>query len=320
MGRRREQRLVLTLPCKISGIDNNNNPFAQDCETVDMSRNGCRIRWVYCLRGIGDTVEIQYGKEKGKFKVSWLGEEGSRREGQVGLRSVDNKYIWGVALASPKPDDYVLPEELAPPPPPPLAEPIKVGGETMWTGEDRRSYPRYRCPGEIEVTDQAIWTTVRGMLSDISQGGCYVDILSPLASDSRVRVRVKTTDAIIESEGLVRASDPSMGMGIQFTEMSPENRERLHKLVAGLGRQFTEEVQAPAAAETSRYELPESAFIIQPPAPAPPSPLAAALESQTFDTPVVLEALLELLYTKGVITRQEFQHALEKASSTARRS
>ncbi|MFQ5926043.1 MAG: PilZ domain-containing protein [Terriglobia bacterium] len=317
MGRRREQRLVITLPAKISGRDFNNNPFVQDCETVDISRTGCRLRWIACLRGAGDTVEIHYGKEKARYKVSWIGEPGSKREGHVGLRVLDNKYIWGVALARPKPDEYLLPEETAPGAPPEPAAPLKVSFESSWSGEERRRSPRYRCPGDVEVTDQETNTTVRGMLSDISLGGCYVDMMTPLASDSQVRIRIKTTDTTIESGGLVRASHPSMGMGLKFTEMNAENRQRLDTMVGRLSGQFAEEVAAPAApAEVSRYELSENNFASAPASAEPATPVPSPIPGQSFDSQVALDTLLQLLYTKGVLTREEFLQALERATTT----
>lgn len=323
MGRRREQRLVLTLPCKISGLDVNKQPFVQDCEAVDISRAGCQVRWIYCVRGTDDVVEIQHGKEKGRFKVKWIGEEGSHREGHIGLRSLDGKYIWGVALATPKPDAYAVPEPIpaAPAPAAVPREPAKVQLEPEWRGQDRRRYPRYRCPGEVEAVDLATNTKARGMVSDISLGGCYMDVVSPLASGTEVQIRVKTSGVVIETRGIVRASHPSMGMGLEFTEMSPENRARLDTLLAQLGHQFAQEVAEPAeVAGFNRYELSESDLAAPPPTPVlAPTPLSASTPTQTFETQVLLDTLLELLYSKRVLTREEFLRALEKAATSSRR-
>lgn len=329
MGRRREQRLVINLSVKVSGQDLNGNPFTQDAETVDISRYGCRLRWISCLKGPGDVVEVRYKKEKARFKVAWIGEPGGRREGQVGLRVLDDKYIWGVMLGSPKRDDFVLPEEALPAPLPAegVTGPIKISLEPGWIGEERRAAARYRCPGDVEVTDPETNTPVKGLLSDISEGGCYVDMTAPLESGTQAQLRVSTTEATLEAQGVVRASHPSMGMGVQFTEMTAENRQQLDALVGGLAAQFAAEVAGTAPAqEPDRYNISASELEIQPLAapldetePAAAATAGVALPTQTFETRVLLDALLQLLYAKGVITPEEFQQALQKVTPSSPR-
>ncbi|MFQ5817025.1 MAG: PilZ domain-containing protein [Terriglobia bacterium] len=320
MGRRREQRLVISLPVKVSGRDLNNNPFTQDCETVDISRTGCHLRWIACLRSRGDSVEVRHGKEKARYKVSWIGKEGSKREGHVGLCLMDKKYIWGVALPSRRPDDYILSEETAPGAPPEPAAPLKVSFEPAWSGVERRQHPRYRGAGEVEATDLATNTAVCGMLSDISRGGCYVDVMSPLAAGTPIRIRINTTDAIVETRGVVRSSHPSMGMGLEFTEMSPENRQRLDTLMGQITGQLAKAASATAdPAEVSRYELSQNSLATEP-AGAPPARAAAPpVPTQSFDNQLVLDTLLQLLDSKGVLTREEFLQALKEATRTTRR-
>lgn len=309
MGRRREQRLVIDLPVKVSGFDANNNPFTQECRTVDISRYGCRLSWLACVRGPGDTVEVRYGKERARFRVCWVGEKGTPREGHIGLRVLENKYIWGIALASPKKDDYRLPELGAPGAVAEPSTPISV--EAGWSGQERRRHPRYRCPGEVELADLQTQATVRGRLGDISLGGCYVDMMAPHPVGTRLRLRLHTSEGKIETKGVVRASHPQMGMGLQFTEMTPENRQHLEVLVGKLSRRFAEEVSAPA--EPDRYELSASAVAegAQPATP-PPHPTESA------DSQLLVETLLELLYAKGILQRDEFERALEKAKTTPR--
>jgi hypothetical protein len=114
-----------------------------------------------------------------------------------------------------------------------------------------------------------------------------------------------------------------MGMGVQFTEMTEENRRQLDALVGGLAAQFAAEVAGAAPPEADRYNISASELEIQPlAAPLDETESAAAasagtaLPTQTFETQVVLDALLQLLYAKGVITPEEFQEALQKAASS----
>ena len=53
----------------------------------------------------GFIVGLQCGNMRARFMVMWVGEKGSSREGQVGLRASENG-IWSVALPRASDDDY----------------------------------------------------------------------------------------------------------------------------------------------------------------------------------------------------------------------
>ena len=53
----------------------------------------------------GFIVGVQCGNMRARFMVVWVGEKGSSREGQVGLRAAENG-IWSVALPRASDEDY----------------------------------------------------------------------------------------------------------------------------------------------------------------------------------------------------------------------
>ena len=287
VGRRREQRIALRLRVRVSGTDLNGNPFSQDAETINISRRGARLHWLACLRGPGEIIEVRHKNEKARFKVAWIGELGTSEQGQVGIEAVDNKYIWGTALPSPQRDDYILAEVFPTPEPQPW-EPLKIESQPAWTGEERRCAPRYRCAGDVELINPGSGITLPGSLSDISVGGCYVEMMTPVPSGKEVELRLATKGVTLKARGVVRASHPAIGMGIQFTEMSDEDRQRLDQLIV----QLAGEVPAEKATST-------------------PLPMHA------LDNKLVLETLVQLLQSKGVLTREEFLQALERAASNS---
>ena len=293
----------MKLPVRVSGTDVNGNPFSQDAETIDISRHGGRLRWLACLRGPRDIIEVRHKKQKARFKVTWIGERGTSEEGQVGIELADDKYIWETMLPSPRADEYILPEVLPTPEPRPL-EPLKIALQPPWTGEERRYAPRYRCTGGVEVIDSESGIKLPGSLSDISLGGCYVEMMTPMATGQEVQLRLAIRDVSLKARGIVRASHPAIGMGIQFIEMSAADRQSLEQLVA----QLASEVAAEAA--TAAAGAPQ--VIMQSEAPAS-TPLSMA----AFDSKLMLETLLQLLQSKGVLTREEFLQALEQAAARA---
>src|SRR5579859_7766067 len=104
MSTRREQRVEVSLPVRVWGLDGNGNPFVQSVRTIDVTRNGARLRDLFCLSRAGEIIRIQHGLKKANFRVQWIGHPGTVAEGQVGIRCIDtDKYIWGVPLPKSSP-------------------------------------------------------------------------------------------------------------------------------------------------------------------------------------------------------------------------
>jgi hypothetical protein len=52
------------------------------------------------LRAVGEIVGVQYEKEKGRFKVVWVGDVGSDKEGQIGMLKIDQGHAPWIAVLS----------------------------------------------------------------------------------------------------------------------------------------------------------------------------------------------------------------------------
>src|SRR5512146_2634957 len=88
MGRRREPRVVVSIPVRVSGIDYDGNLFTQTAQTVDVSRTGARLSGVRCLRAPGEMVTIECGPNSGRFVVVWIGLPGSDEDGAFGVKAL----------------------------------------------------------------------------------------------------------------------------------------------------------------------------------------------------------------------------------------
>lgn len=97
--RRGEKRVPIVLPVRILGIDADDKPFQLNVHTLDITSLGVRLEGVQRLLKSGDTIVVQYEKEKARYKVIWTGKPGTATEGQVGLFCAEpQKKIWGAAL------------------------------------------------------------------------------------------------------------------------------------------------------------------------------------------------------------------------------
>jgi hypothetical protein len=71
-------------------------------------------------------------------------------------------------------------------------------------------------------------------LSDISEGGCYVEMPSPLSAQSGVEILVRTSDVKLRIRGQVLATHPGFGMGVRFMFRDSVEREEVMRLLAVL--------------------------------------------------------------------------------------
>lgn len=75
---------------------------------------------------------------------------------------------------------------------------------------------------------------IRCQLTDLSVGGCYLEISSPFPASSRVALSMKAGTAEVRAQGVVRIMHPDKGMGVEFTQTTPEHRAAVEKFLGVL--------------------------------------------------------------------------------------
>jgi len=265
MSTRREQRVEVSLPVRVWGLDGNGNPFVQSARTIDVTRNGARLRDLFCLSRAGEIIRIQHGLRKANFRVQWVGHPGTVAAGQVGIHCLDaDKYIWGVPL--PKTAPASREHQVA-------AAAASNYSSTAYTleaaksasvetpPEEMRAHARYACHGTVEVGPEGGSIPIWCGLSDISLSGCYAETPTPLPPNTPVYIRLRVFGMKVHSLGVVRTSHAGVGMGISFAEMSAEDERWLHSILKTMA----------AKADNGRPAVapnPNSVFLAPQPSPA----------------------------------------------------
>src|SRR5262249_46039398 len=72
---------------------------------------------------------------------------------------------------------------------------------------------------------------IRCQLTDLSMGGCYLEISSPFPVCSRLIVSMRAGEIELPVQGVVRLRAPDRGMGVQFTQNTSEQRSALEKFL-----------------------------------------------------------------------------------------
>jgi c-di-GMP-binding flagellar brake protein YcgR len=99
---------------------------------------------------------------------------------------------------------------------------------------NRRGEQRYACKLGAEVYRLGDGVPNRCTLSDISEGGCYVEMPSPFSAQSGVEILVRTADTKLRIRGQVLATHPGFGMGVRFMFRDSVEREEVLRLLAVL--------------------------------------------------------------------------------------
>src|SRR5579862_279451 len=99
---------------------------------------------------------------------------------------------------------------------------------------NRRGELRMACKLGAEVYRQGTSVPNRCTLSDISEGGCYVEMPSPLTGQAGVEILVRHADTKLRIRGQVLATHPGFGMGVRFVFRDDVEREEVMRLLAVL--------------------------------------------------------------------------------------
>ena len=209
MGKRREPRIKTRLQVRIAGIDASGRPLLQVVTTRDISRQGALLEGVGGTFKLGEIISVSYKNNKARFRVSWMGDTGTDRAGQMGVQSIDPaKCIWDAAtLPPPAPDTFAA------------------------QAKEHRQHQRVTCKLGAELYMQGSEVPVRVDVADISVGGCFVEMPSLSADVDRLKMIVWANDIKLAIQGAVVSRSPGFGISIKFTEMTEEVRQQLQRFV-----------------------------------------------------------------------------------------
>lgn len=96
--------------------------------------------------------------------------------------------------------------------------------------DNRRTQVRYACRLGAEVYLSGTSIPNRCCLTDLSSGGCYLEVPLPFPQGSTVEIVVRTYEMKLQLRGKVLASHPGFGMGIAFELKTKEEQASVKKL------------------------------------------------------------------------------------------
>jgi hypothetical protein len=197
----------------------------QSACTLDVAGRGARISGVKFTGDPGTTVIVERGNIRARFRVAWVGQTGTSREGQLGLQAIDPVLgLWGIETAPPDGGAEIPPDGAVPPP-------FPVAGAVSASSNADRALMRYSCRGEVEFRKDAQFTlTVKGKLRDIGGRGCFVMTKERFPLNTRVALQLKIGLLDLQVRASVKTTE-ALGMWMEWVDLPQDQRDQISQLV-----------------------------------------------------------------------------------------
>lgn len=102
--------------------------------------------------------------------------------------------------------------------------------------EERRRYPRVRTSCQVALRPEGMDVPMRLETTDISLGGCYVEMGLTLEVGTKLDILLWLRDQKVITKGVVVTRHSQFGNGIEFMGMSSENQNMLRRFLESLER------------------------------------------------------------------------------------
>jgi hypothetical protein len=191
------------LMVRVWGMDCEGRPFFQNANADNLTIEGSLLVGINHPLKVGDIIGVQYEEKKARFKVLEVTNGSAPRR--------INAHV------------EVLPGQRTPWHD--LANPTK---KQEFISGNKRKYVRHKVLFPLEISfEDARRTHIHTSATDIGGRGCYVETLLPLPLGTKIHIVFWIDGAKVKTTGVVRASDPGVGMGIEFTDLDNHVQERL---------------------------------------------------------------------------------------------
>ena len=207
-------------------------------QTANPLPSAAKVYFEFSLPGQRERVrlsgEVAWQDSTGRTGIRFLDvPQSSRRLMQSWLQ----QNAVATPTATPASQSPVTPSQEIPATPSPSAPASMPSGKPALVSNagNRRTERRLSCKVGAEIYRLGADVPNRVNLSDISEGGCYVEMPSPLSGRSGVEILVRTASTKLRIKGQVIATHPGFGMGVRFMFRDSAEREEVLRLLAVLG-------------------------------------------------------------------------------------
>ena len=123
---------------------------------------------------------------------------------------------------------------------------IECAAEVAWEGDGSQAGIRFANLSSEQRDHLKVWLAQHApemeiddppapcKLTDLSSGGCYLEIAAPFPMNTRVILIMRLKKLESRVEGVVRVMHPEIGMGVEFTRTTNQQRKLLEEFIHAL--------------------------------------------------------------------------------------
>jgi hypothetical protein len=187
-----------TVLVRIWGMGADGHAFFQNANAHNLTSSSAQLTGIDHELKTGDVIGIQLGEKKARCRVLQAIDVGLPLKIKADVELVEGQqcpwkeHVGHAVVAAEKPSPHA----------------------------NKRRFPRHRIAFPIEIRDDRGGTVpMQTNASDISGRGCYVETMVPLPLGTPLHITFWIGDQKQTTGAMVRASDPGVGMGIEFIDM-----------------------------------------------------------------------------------------------------
>jgi len=195
-----------TVLVRIWGMGAQGQAFFQNANAQNLTAINAQLTGVDQELKIGDVIGVQLGDKKARCKVLQVVDAGLPIKFKIDVELVEGQQC-------PWKDKVTAPAEGTP----------KVSSHA-----NKRRFGRHRVAFPIEMRDdRGGGVAMHTNASDIGGRGCYVETMVPFPLGTPLHIAFWIGEEKVSTAAMVRASDPGVGMGIEFIGLSEDKQSRL---------------------------------------------------------------------------------------------
>jgi PilZ domain-containing protein len=194
-----------TIIVRIWGMGADGHAFFQNANARNLTSVSAQLTGIDHELKTGDVIGAQFGDKKARFRVLQAVNAGLPVKIKADIELVEGQQCpWKDQIA-----------QVA-------ATPQKASPHT-----NKRRFVRHRIAFPIEMRDdRGGGVPMQTNASDIGGRGCYVETLVPFPLGTPLQITFWIKDEKMTTGAIVRASDPGVGMGIEFLGMALDDQLR----------------------------------------------------------------------------------------------
>lgn len=213
---------------RVFGMGADGKPFFQNADAHNIATEGAVLSGLERELAPGEIIGVQYHDKKARFRVVWVIDAGELQKIQAGIEVLAGQLCpWkeeaGASIS------------------------IPAASNQKATAANKRKFTRHKISFPLELrADRGSSAPMQTSATDISGRGCYIETIMPLPMGTNLKVIFWIEHEKITTAGVVRACDPGVGMGIEFSGLSLEDQDRLQQTLD----KKSDEVAAQTAAKS----------------------------------------------------------------------